>query len=65
MQRKGYRIAGLYFLNGPIIDDIESCQDLLNLRWSMQELNSDIRGGVLPIGTIIETPNREFQMVSL
>lgn len=65
MKLKGYKIAGLMFNDRIIFDDIEACQDLLTLRWSRVELYSDVRGGVLPVGTLIQSPDGRYHMVKL
>jgi hypothetical protein len=63
--RKMYRIAGLLFNQRKILDDLETCQDFLNLTWSIEELRSDVKFGVLPPGTIIETPSNNHKVVIL
>lgn len=55
----------MHFNNRTIIDDIETCQDLLDMKWSQEELYSDVRGGILPIGTLIVSPDGNYHMVSL
>ena len=65
MQMKGYKVAGLLFNERSIIDDIETCQDFLDLKWSKQELNYAVQGGILPIGTMIVSPDGSHYMVSI
>ena len=61
---KKYRIVGFYFLRGARkSSSLEDTQDLLNMRWSLAQLQSDVQGGVLHPGTIIETPSGGLRIV--
>lgn len=62
---KKYCIVGLLFNERSAIDDVEVCQDFINLKWSRSELLSDVQGGVLPPGTIIQTPLNKHVVVTL
>jgi len=62
---KQYSIVGIIFNERSAIDDVEVCQDFINLKWSRSELYSDIQAGVLPPGTIIQTPSDKCFIVSL
>ena len=62
---KKYCIVGLLFNERSAIDDVEVCQDFINLKWSRSELYSDVQGGVLPPGTIIQTPSNKHVVVIL
>ena len=62
---KKYCIVGLLFNERSAIDDVEVCQDFINLKWSRSELYSDVQGGVLPPGTIILTPSGKHLVVTL
>ena len=61
---KKYRVVGFFFLRGvPRASSLEDFKDLLDMRWSLTQLQSDVQGGVLHPGTIIETPKGELRIV--
>ena len=62
---KKYCIVGLLFNERSAIDDVEVCQDFINLKWSRTDLYSDVQGGILPPGTIILTPSGKNAVVTL
>lgn len=61
---KKYRIIGFFFFRGvPKSSSLEDTQDLLSMRWSLSQLESDIHGGVLHPGTVIVNPKGKMFIV--